>query len=179
MNNKEAFRQMVEEYKDKVVNTCYGFVHQKEDAEDIAQDVFLEAWQSYEKFRGDSSLSTWLYRIAVNKSLDALRKQKTRKYIGLFKNLLQLTNDNTAKIKNHDLDPLQAIERNEREQLLLDALNKIPQNQRIAITLSKFEGLSTREIAAVMETTESAAESLMSRAKESLRKQLEYYYKKI
>ncbi len=179
MNKKEAFRQLVEEYKDRVVNTCFGFVHQKEDAEDIAQDVFLEAWLSYEKFRGDSSLSTWLYRIAVNKSLDALRKQKTRKYIGLFKNLLQINNENTSKLKQLDADPLQAIEQNEREQLLLDALNKIPQNQRIAITLSKYEGLTTREIAAVMETTESAAESLMSRAKESLRKQLENYYKKL
>ena len=99
MNNREAFRQLVDQYKDKVVNTCYGFVHQKEDAEDIAQDVFIEAWLSYPKFRGESSLSTWLYRIAVNKSLDAVRKQKTKKYISLFKNLLHISDEAIDKIK--------------------------------------------------------------------------------
>ncbi len=177
MNDKEAFRQLVEQNKDKVVNTCFGFVHQKEDAEDIAQDVFIEAWLSYHKFRGEASLSTWLYRIAVNKSLDALRKQKTKKYIGLFKTLLQLGGEAVDKIKLTEPDPLQQIEQCEREQALYKALDKIPVNQRIAITLSKFEDLSMKEIAGVMETSESAVESLLSRAKVSLRKHLDDYYK--
>ncbi len=177
MNDREAFRQMVEQNKDKVVNTCFGFVHQKEDAEDIAQDVFIEAWLSYHKFRGEASLSTWLYRIAVNKSLDALRKQKTKKYIGLFKTLLQLGGEAVDKIKHTEPDPLQQIEQYEREQALYKALDKIPVNQRIAITLSKFEDLSMKEIAGVMETSESAVESLLSRAKVSLRKHLDDYYK--
>jgi len=177
MNDREAFRQMVEQNKDKVVNTCFGFVHQKEDAEDIAQDVFIEAWLSYHKFRGEASLSTWLYRIAVNKSLDALRKQKTKKYIGLFKNLLQLGDEAVDKIKHTEPDPLQQIEHYEREQALYKALDKIPVNQRIAITLSKFEDLSMKEIAEVIETSESAVESLLSRAKVSLRKHLDDYYK--
>jgi len=179
MNDKEAFRQLVEQYKDKVVNTCFGFVHQKEDAEDIAQDVFIEAWLSYHKFRGEASLSTWLYRIAVNKSLDAVRKQKTKKYIGLFKNLLHISDEAIDKLKHTEADPLQQIEQYEREQALYKALDKIPVNQRIAITLSKFEDLSMKEIAEVMDTSESAVESLLSRAKVSLRKHLEDYYKNI
>ena len=179
MNDREAFRQLVEQYKDKVVNTCFGFVHQKEDAEDIAQDVFIEAWLSYPKFRGESSLSTWLYRIAVNKSLDALRKQKTKKYIGLFKNLLHISDESVDNLKHTEPNPLQQIEQYEREQALYKALDKIPVNQKIAITLSKFEDLSMKEIADVMETSESAVESLLSRAKVSLRKHLEDYYKNI
>ncbi len=177
MNNKEVFRQLVEDYKDKVVNTCFGFVHQQEDAEDIAQEVFVEAWLNYHKFRGEASLSTWLYRIAVNKSLDALRKRKTRKYIDLIKNLLHLNNEDHNQIKESNLDPLQKIETEEREQVLINALDLIPVNQKIAITLAKYEDLSMKEIAEVMETTESAVESLLSRAKVSLRKHLEEYYK--
>ena len=179
MNDREAFRQLVDQYKDKVVNTCFGFVHQKEDAEDIAQDVFIEAWLSYHKFRGEASLSTWLYRIAVNKSLDAVRKQKTKKYIGLFKNLIHLNNETIDNIRHPEPNPLQQIEQHEREQALYKALDKIPVNQRIAITLSKFEDLSMKEIAEVIETSESAVESLLSRAKVSLKKHLEDYYKNI
>ena len=113
----------------------------------------------------------------MNKSSNAVRKQKTKMYISLFKNLLHLNNEETDKIKQIDLDPLQKIEQYEREKLLYKALDKIPVNQKIAITLSKFEDLSMKEIAAVMETTESAVESLLSRAKVSLRKNLEDYYK--
>ena len=118
-----------------------------------------------------------MYRIAVNKSLDALRKRKTRKYIDLIKNLLHLNNEDHNQIKESNLDPLQKIETEEREQVLINALDLIPVNQKIAITLAKYEDLSMKEIAEVMETTESAVESLLSRAKVSLRKHLEEYYK--
>ena len=179
MDKKEAFRQMVDQYKDKVVNTCFGFVHQREDAEDIAQDVFVEAWIKYDTFKGDAQLSTWLYRIAVNKSIDALRKQKARKYIDLFKNILHLDSKESMAVKQNQPDPHQKMELDEREQILVSALQNIALNQRIAITLSKYEDLSVKEIAQVMETTESAVESLLSRAKLSLRKQLEATYKNI
>ena len=75
----EAFRALVEEFKHKIVNTCYRFVMNREDAEDVAQEVFIQVHRSVKNFKGDSSLSTWIYRIAVSKSLDFLKHQKRQK----------------------------------------------------------------------------------------------------
>ncbi|UCH14944.1 MAG: sigma-70 family RNA polymerase sigma factor, partial [Bacteroidales bacterium] len=71
--NQQAFRKFVEKHQLTVVKICNGFVHNPQDAEDIAQEVFIEVYQSVHKFRGEAKLSTWLYRIAVNKSLNHLR----------------------------------------------------------------------------------------------------------
>ena len=172
-----TFRQLMENYKDKVVNTCFGFLHNQEDAEDVAQDVFIEVYLSYKKFRGESSISTWIYRIAVNKSLDVCRKRNTQKRIAFFKNLIHIDAIDTKEISLYESDALTDMETLERTKVLYQALDKIPTNQRIAITLSKFEDLSLKEISKVMDTSESAVESLMSRAKVSLKKQLENYYR--
>ncbi len=177
MKDTETFRQLMESYKDKVVNTCYGFLHSKEDAEDVAQEVFIEVYLSYCNFRGESSISTWIYRIAINKSLDVCRKRNTQKRIAFFKNLIHIDSVNAKEIAQHEADALTNMETQERTKALYQALDKIPTNQRIAITLSKFEDLTMREISKVMDTSESAVESLLSRAKASLKKQLENYYK--
>jgi RNA polymerase sigma-70 factor (ECF subfamily) len=176
MNELTTFRELMEEYKDKVVNTCFGFLHNREDAEDVAQEVFIEVYLKYKNFKGESSIATWIYRIAVNKSLDVCRKRNTKKRIGFFKNLIYLDNFKTKEIAQYETDALTNMETQEQTKVLYQALDKIPVNQRIAITLSKFEDLSMREISKVMDTSESAVESLLSRAKVSLKKQLENYY---
>ena len=177
ININFTFRQIMEDYKDKVVNTCYGFLHNREDAEDVAQEVFIEVYLSYQKFRGNSDIATWIYRIAVNKSLDVCRKRNTQKRIAFFKNLIRIDSMNAKEITLNENDALSKIEKQEMTKILYLALDRIPVNQRIAITLSKFEDLSMREISKVMDTSESAVESLLSRAKVSLKKQLEHYYK--
>lgn len=177
MKETATFRELMEEYKDKVVNTCYGFLHNREDAEDVAQEVFIEVYLKYQNFKGESSIATWIYRIAVNKSLDVCRKQNTKKRIAFFKNLIYLDNFNKTEIAQYETDALTNMETQEQTKVLYQALDKIPVNQRIAITLSKFEDLSMREISKVMDTSESAVESLLSRAKVSLKKQLENYYR--
>ncbi|MFZ4401649.1 MAG: RNA polymerase sigma factor [Bacteroidales bacterium] len=179
INNNLTFRQIMEDYKDKVVNTCYGFLLNREDAEDVAQEVFIEVYLSYQNFRGESSIATWIYRIAVNKSLDLCRKRNTQKRIAFFKNLIRIDAINAKEIANTDNDALSNMELQERTKALYHALDKIPSNQRIAITLSKFEDLSMREISKVMDTSESAVESLLSRAKANLKKQLKKYYSNI
>lgn len=177
MKNTETFLQLVESYKDKVVNTCYGFLHNREDAEDVAQEVFIEVYLSYRNFRGESNISTWIYRIAINKSLDVCRKRNAQKRVAFFKNLIYIDSINIKEIAQYETDALTNMETQEQTKILYQALDKIPSNQRIAITLSKFEDLSMREISKVMDTSESAVESLLSRAKVSLKKQLENYYK--
>ena len=88
----EAFRALVGQYCHHVVSTCYSFVNSREDAEDIAQEVFIEVYKSIHQFRNESDLNTWIYRICINKSFDLLRKQKRKKRMAdlrglyLFKN---------------------------------------------------------------------------------------------
>jgi len=178
MIESTLFRQLMEDHKNRVVNTCYGFLHNREDAEDVAQEVFLEVYLSYHLFRGESSIASWIYRIAVNKSLDVCRKRNTKKRIAFFKRMIHIDQVNAKEIIQYEDDALTTMEYRERTKVLYQALEKIPQNQRIAITLSKFEDLSMREIAKVMDTSESAVESLLSRAKVSLKKYLENYYRK-
>ena len=78
-NQPGAFKLLVEMYQEKILNTCFRFLNNRDDAEDVAQEVFVEVYQSISQFRGNSKISTWLFRIAVTKSLDALQKKRGRK----------------------------------------------------------------------------------------------------
>ena len=77
--DQDAFRQIIELYQKSIIRVCKGFVGNHEDAEDIAQDVFIQLFRSSDSLRGEANLSTWLYRVAVNKSLNHIRSQKSRK----------------------------------------------------------------------------------------------------
>jgi len=79
--NSRTFKELVDHYQVPVFNTCLGIVHNRQDAEDVAQDVFIEIFRSVSGFRSDSKLSTWIYRIAVNKSINFVRKQKRQKWL--------------------------------------------------------------------------------------------------
>ena len=177
--NEEAFRKLVEKYQLLVVNTCKSFVHQVPDAEDLAQEVFIEIFHSAHKFRGDSKLSTWIYRIAVNKSLNFVRDNKRRSLfqtIGdtLFGTIKTLEVPTSTIADRPDLD----LENNQRREILYRAIEELPDRQRIAFNLSKFDDLSYREIAEVMQLSISSVESLIYRAKINLQKKLYNCYKK-
>ena len=176
--NSAAFQQLVDQHQYKVINTCYGFVHNKEDAEDIAQEVFLEVYSSIATFRQESKLSTWIYRICVTKSLDFLRKQKRKKRAGFLRSMFSRDKEVEQVPSSPSTNPHANIERREREQILRQAVDALSENQKIAITLSQYEGFSYQEIADIMDTTVSAVESLIHRAKENLRKKLYHYYEK-
>lgn len=174
----DAFRRLVEWRQHKVVNICYRFLHNREDAEDMAQEVFLEVYSSIAAFRGESKLSTWMYRIAVTKSLDFLRKQKRKKRFGRVRQLLGLQEEGEHGPASLQQTPEQELEQQERARILRQAIEDLPENQRIAFTLSKYDGLSYADIADVMGTTISSVESLIHRAKKNLQKKLYHYYKK-
>ena len=172
-----AFKVLVNNYQNKVMNTCYGFVHNTEDAEDIAQDVFIEIFRSVSAFKEESSLSTWIYRIAVNKSLDFLRKKNRKKRFGLELSI----SGNERSLFQEAADPNEPhedYERNERIYILRKAMASLHKNQRIALVLHKIEGLPHQEIANIMNISHSAVESLIHRAKQNLRKKLYKIYDK-
>jgi RNA polymerase sigma-70 factor, ECF subfamily len=174
----EAFRIIVGKYQKLVLNCSYKFVRNRESAEDITQEVFVEVFESIHLFRAESKLSTWIYRIAVTKSLNSLKSLKRKKRFGM---LVSLFGEDTAEERIPSPDsagPEQEVENLERAKILNWALEKLPENQRIAFTLSKYDELNYDEISAILNTSISSVESLIHRAKTNLKKILFSYYKK-
>lgn len=174
-----AFRELVSNYQRKVFLTCMGFLHNREDAEDITQDVFIEVYRSVNNFRGESKLSTWIYRIAVTRSLNFIRDNKKRKWYNQFEisSKEKSMEVNSKQSVNTD-NPEFFIENSQRAALLYKIINGLPQNQKIAFTLSKYDDLSYQEIADIMNQSLSSVESLIHRAKLNLQKKLFDCYKK-
>jgi len=138
----------------------------REDAEDISQEVFIEIFQSIKSFRGDSKLSTWIYRIAVTKSLDELKKRNRKKRITSLGKLLHL--EDVANWISGGNMPDKALKEKENMKEIMTALNSLPENQRVAFTLSKIDGFTNKEIAEIMNTSTIAVETLISRAKKKV-----------
>lgn len=174
--NEQAFKALVLEYQDKVFNTCFGFVKNRDDADDLAQEVFIEVYKSVGSFREDAGLSTWIYKIAVNKSLGHLRKSKRNRTTQWLKKLVGMKDDPMADIPDFD-HPGVLVENKERANVLFQAIDKLPESQKTAFTLHKVEGLSYEEIAKIMDRSLPSVESLMHRARTSLKKWLYNYYK--
>lgn len=175
--NEPAFKKFVESWQTRVFNTCYGFLHNRQDADDVAQEVFIEVFQSIASFNFKSSLNTWVYRIAVNKSLDFIRKSKRKKR---WSELTRISINEKETDDNWFVDnqsPEAQLEQKERIASLNKAVEKLPANQKAAFTLHKYEELSYKEISEILETSLSSVESLMHRAKKNLRKHLEKYYR--
>jgi len=171
--NPNNYRFLVKKYQQMVFRTCIGFVHNKDDADDLTQDIFIQAYQALPGFKGDSAFSTWLYRIAVNASLNRIRKSP-------LKNILQRIENFTGKKNEQETfvsvstgeDPENMLIRHEQIEAVRHALDALPENQRTAIILSKYDDLSQKEIAEIMNTTEGAVEALYQRAKKNLRDKL-------
>lgn len=177
-NSEDAFKLLVETYKEKVLNTCYHFLHNELDAEDLAQEVFIEVFRSIGHFRQDAELSTWIYRIAVNKSLDFVRKKKRKKRFAYVMSLAGFGDVEKELPLPAPSNPQADLEQKERIEILNQAIDSLPENQKVAITLSKYEGFSNKEIAEIMNTSVSAVESLIHRAKNNLHKKLYNFYEK-
>jgi RNA polymerase sigma factor (sigma-70 family) len=167
----------VEQYRGLAYNTALGILQNTEDAEDIAQEVFIQAYHSVKDFKGDSKLSTWLYRITVTKSLDLLRSRKRKKRFGLMQSLFGSESNEPVFEQASFVHPGIQLENKERSVLLFKAIDKLPENQKAAFTLHKVEGLSYQEVAEILELSLSSVESLLFRAKSNLQKHLESYYK--
>ena len=165
----QAFQTLVELHSHDVISTCYSFVNSREDAEDVAQEVFIEVYKSVRQFRKEANLNTWIYRICINKSLDLLRKQKRKKRIADLRGLFSSKNRLVS-------NPHQKLEEKERKEILREQIALLAENQRIAIVLSQYDRLSNKQVAEIMETSESAVESLLHRARGNLRKNLAKYF---
>ena len=177
--DRKSFQILVETYQRMVVNTCMCIVHNQADAEDLAQDVFLEIFRTAENFRGDAKLSTWLYRIATNRSLNLIRNNKRKRFFQSIEETFTGGRNRASEIsENRGDQPDQNITDQQRSDLLHRAIDRLPEKQRIAFTLNKYEELPYQQIAEVMEISLASVESLIHRAKKNLQEQLLDCYKK-
>ena len=168
---ESAFKELVTRFQDRVFNTALGLLQHHADAEDIAQEVFIQVFRSIQQFKGDSLLSTWIYRITVTKSLDLIRARSRKKRLGFVRSIFG--DKNQLIVEPEDFNhPGVLQEKKEDAALLLKMVEQLPENQRTAFILNKIEDLSYREIADILKTTESAVDSLLQRAKQNLRKKL-------
>jgi len=172
--DSEAFKSLVNAYSDRVYNTTLGFLQNFEDAEDISQEVFIEIFNSISGFKGESKFSTWIYRITINKSIDFLKKKKSKKRFAFVTSIFS-KEDTVEDIPDFE-HPGVIMENKERSKILFSAISKLPESQKTAFTLNKIEGLSYQEISDIMDTSVSSIESLIHRAKENLKKLLRNYY---
>lgn len=180
LRNQHAntYGKLLDDFQQKVFATCISFVPNKEDAEDIAQEVFLEVFNSIQKFKGDSKLSTWIYRITTNKCLEFIRKRNTKKRFAFLQSIMgnEIPMDKTSYFTemNH---PGVILENKEKSETLFFAINQLPDAQKVVFTLHKVDGKSYQEISDITEKSVSSVESLMFRAKKNLQKLLENFYK--
>lgn len=155
--------KMVKEHQLFIFRTAIGFVHNQHDAEDITQEVFIKAYQNLEKFRGESEISTWLYRIAVNCSLNFLAKSKRRASLWSDKPFWE-----SSPKGRDEKTPQRQLELSEEESRVAALIDKLPKRQRTAFILSRYNELSQKEVAEVMEISEGAVEQLLFRARGNL-----------
>lgn len=167
--SEPAFKAMVQKYQYLVYNTVLGIVQHEQEAEDLAQDVFVQVYLNIGGFRADAKLSTWIYRIAISKALDWERKKKTRKRFGKLLSFFGAAESSEFQLPDF-CHPGILLEKKEQAAILFKALQQLPENQRVAFVLIKTEGLSYAEVSAIMQTSIKAVEAYMQRAKINLKK---------
>jgi RNA polymerase sigma-70 factor (ECF subfamily) len=171
-DDPRAFKELFDSNVTLVHNVCFRMLGNRQDAEDVTQEVFLEVCKSLKRFRFESKLSTWFYRIAVNRSLNHQRKRKLERWLSLDFD----SNDKSDEVFDapgiSENSPDGAMEKKDTERIVQAAINSLPDQQRLALLLHRYEELSYEEIAKVMGVTVASVESRLHRAKQALAKKL-------
>lgn len=170
--SEAAFRTLVERYQARIYRTVLSLLRNPEEAEDVAQEVFVEVHQTIARFRADALLSTWLYRLATSGALKNRRRARAKKRFAYLTSLLGFDNNVLHEPPDH-AHPLALLEGQQQLQLLLAHVARLPEQQQVAFTLRHEQELSYEQIAAVLDTTVAAVESLLFRARQTLRKHVQ------
>jgi len=167
--DEEAFRQIVKRYQKPILDLVFRYVGNQEDAEEVAQDVFIRLYRAAHTYEPKAKLSTYLYRIAVNLSLNRIRDRKWKRFVSL--EFLRRGGEKDA-MSSGIRAPDSLLEQKEKQQAVREAVDSLPPNQKTAVILKRFQELSYGEIAEVMDCSVSAVESRLHRAKQALQKKL-------
>ena len=160
-----SFEKLMRKYKEQVVNIIYRFIGDRDEAEDLAIEVFLKVYKSAKAYRAEAKFSTYLYRITVNLCINELKRRKRHKSVSL----------NNPVVSKELSSPVSILEQREREALVKKMIDTLPPTQRIPLILQVYEGLSYKEISKVLGCSVKGVERRLYRAKTALRKKLEPY----
>lgn len=167
-----AYRGLVEKYQGRVYSLVYGMVRNREDARDITQDAFVKAYNNLGSFRLESSFYTWLYRIAMNLAIDLVRKRQRRPTTSFEEGVASRDGDGGIAEIHSDDSPRKVLERKQLYERIMDAMEKLPEDQREVVLLREVEGLSYKEISEVMDIPEGTVMSRLFYARKRLQKLL-------
>ncbi len=173
--DEQAFRIFVEEYQNKVFRLIMGFVHDTYIAQDLTQDVFVKLWEKIPEWKsGNAKISTWLYRVAVNHAINYLKRENKKDYVSDISAFTRVNDDGSVEIQIEDTlrNPHDNLENKELAIILRKAIKALPKKQRIAFVLSKYQNMSSKEIAEVMEISPGNVDVILHRAKKNLQKNI-------
>jgi RNA polymerase sigma-70 factor (ECF subfamily) len=174
IDSATSFETIVGENHTMIFRTVLGFVHVREDAEDLTQEVFVTAYRNIGDFRGEAQVSTWLYRIAVNTSINFIARKRRRALIGLGGDIWRSIFDREEDIKT----PHRILEADQERESIERAIDSLSDKQRTAFVLTRMNELPQRDVADIMCISQRAVEQLLFRAKANLVKKLEPTHKK-
>ncbi len=160
--------ELYHQHAKTVYNLALQYVQNKEDAEEITQDVFVKVHENRHRFKQQSDIKTWIYRITINTCLDFIKARKRQKRFGIFQSLFNGFGNEPLRELSEFNHPGVILEHKEATAKLFRLINQLPDNQKTALILAKIEDKTHKEIAAIMELSEKAVESLIVRAKKSL-----------
>jgi len=175
--DQDAFEILVNRHQSSILNLVYRFIGDRTQAKDLAQEVFIRVWQSARNYEPKAKFTTWIYRITANLCFNELKSSRRRKWFSF--NWSDEDGEHTFEETLSDSAPSaeDVLLEKERSRQISDALQSLPDNQRMALVLKKYDDLSYQEIAQIIGCSVSAVESLLVRAKRTLQEKLKNYEK--
>jgi len=168
------FSLLIDLHAEKVYNLLRRLLRDETEAEDLTQEVFTTVFLTISQFKGEAKLSTWIYRITVNKFKEHVRNRSRKKRFGF---LFSLNSVNASEsLISKTPNPQGELENKERSEIVVAAINQLPEKQYLAFTMHKLEGVSQQEIGSILNLSITAVESLIFRARKSLQQKLQGYY---
>ena len=168
----EAYRVLVERYERRIYHVVYGMVRSPEDAHDLAQDAFIKAFQNLHRFRLESKFYTWLCRIAMNVTIDHLRKQKHRRHSEFDDSRGGVTGGQVVRLHSAPDDPSANVAQARMYRIIMDAVDTLPDDQRQVLVLRELEDMPYKEIAEILDIPEGTVMSRLYYARRRLQELL-------
>lgn len=167
--NIEAFEKLINAHQKSVFNIAYRIIGNYDDANELAQEVFIKIFKSIKNFKEDSSFSTWVYKIATNTCLDELRKRKNKQVVYIDESIKSEDGDFHREIKSEKYSPSEYLEKKELREFVQQEILSLPEEYRTVIILRDFQGFSYDEISKILNCPEGTVKSRINRARQRLK----------
>jgi RNA polymerase sigma-70 factor (ECF subfamily) len=176
--NEDAFAQLIRRNQHKVFSVIYRFLGDRAESEDMTQEVFLRVYRTAGRYEPTAKFSTWLYRIATNISLNAIRNRSRFHPVSLEVHQDDSDDFHREIPDDNGAQPDLAMHNDELSKVVMSAIKQLPEQQKAAIVLNKYEGLSYEDVAGILDCSVMAVKSLLSRARSNLKTRLMPYLRK-